>query len=164
MAVVKVYNAGGGEVLHTVSLQHAVGMLHRKVARAVEVVEGETFGPYPRPRAVELLRYVFTRWKYERRGKNPNSPAVVSRVGILLRDKHECAYCTKNRGTTIDHIFPRARGGQTTWMNCVAACRRCNERKGRKLLKHSGFTLRFDPFEPLVRDLDPRVPRRVVVA
>jgi HNH endonuclease len=32
--------------------------------------------------------------------------------------------------TTIDHITPRSRGGRNGWLNTVAACHGCNQRKG----------------------------------
>lgn len=42
---VLILNAGGQQVLGEVSLRHAIGMLHRQVARIHETVPGETFGP-----------------------------------------------------------------------------------------------------------------------
>ena len=142
MTTVTVYNAGGTEVLHTVTLHHAVRMLRRQVARVKEAVEGEMFGPYQRPRAVELVRYVFTHWRYS------NTPATVSKAGILRRDGYRCAYCATGVGNTVDHIHPRARGGKTTWLNCVAACTTCNGTKGHRPLAATGMTLRFAPYAP----------------
>ena len=49
---------------------------------------------------------------------------------------------------TFDHVLPRARGGITSWENVVAACSKCNLRKGSKLLKQSGMTLRKPPVKP----------------
>ncbi|MEZ5088793.1 MAG: hypothetical protein R2719_03175 [Micropruina sp.] len=40
------------------TLQHAISMLYRNVARVHEAVPGERFGPYPRPRSLELVSYV----------------------------------------------------------------------------------------------------------
>ncbi|HZB46452.1 MAG TPA: HNH endonuclease, partial [Pyrinomonadaceae bacterium] len=31
---------------------------------------------------------------------------------------------------TLDHVLPRSRGGESTWDNLVACCKRCNHRKG----------------------------------
>ncbi len=58
MSQVVILNAGGQQVLGKVTLRHAIGMLHRRVARVHEAVPGETFGPYPRPRSVELDRWI----------------------------------------------------------------------------------------------------------
>ena len=55
MTDVIVFNAGGQQVLHRVSLKHAISMLYRQVARVREAVPGQRFGPYPRPRSLEPL-------------------------------------------------------------------------------------------------------------
>jgi hypothetical protein len=47
---------------------------------------------------------------------------------ILKRDNYTCYFCGKY-GDTIDHIVPRAKGGHTTPVNCVTACRECNQNK-----------------------------------
>jgi len=47
---------------------------------------------------------------------------------ILQRDNYTCYFCGKY-GDTIDHIVPRAKGGHTTPLNCVTACRECNQNK-----------------------------------
>jgi 5-methylcytosine-specific restriction endonuclease McrA len=49
---------------------------------------------------------------------------------------------------TFDHVIPRASGGMTSWENVVAACGRCNLRKGSKSLKQVGFKLRKPPKRP----------------
>ncbi len=45
-------------------------------------------------------------------------------------------------------MVPRARGGQHLWTNVVAACSRCNHRKGSKLLAEIGWSLGFTPGPP----------------
>jgi 5-methylcytosine-specific restriction endonuclease McrA len=47
---------------------------------------------------------------------------------ILQRDNYTCYFCGRY-GDTIDHIVPRAKGGHTTPLNCVTACRECNQNK-----------------------------------
>jgi hypothetical protein len=47
---------------------------------------------------------------------------------ILKRDNYTCYFCG-GYGDTIDHIVPRAKGGHTTPLNCVTACRECNQNK-----------------------------------
>ena len=51
---------------------------------------------------------------------------------------------------TLDHVYPRSRGGESTWDNLVACCKRCNHRKGSRtpeeakmhLIRHPrGFSL-----------------------
>lgn len=48
---------------------------------------------------------------------------------IRERDGFICAYCGQF-GNTVDHVWPRSRGGICTPANCVCACRCCNGRKG----------------------------------
>lgn len=52
---------------------------------------------------------------------------------LFKRDRHTCAYCGGQfpyKELSRDHIVPRSRGGKDSWMNCVTACRRCNQEKG----------------------------------
>lgn len=142
MTQVVIYNAGGQQVLGEVTLKHAIGMLHRKVARAKEWIEGATFGPYPKVTAVELVNYVFTKWVYQRTGK-----VVFSRANLMERDRYRCGYCDR-RATTMDHIVPRCQGGRSEWENCIAACRKCNSDKGGRTPEQAGMTLRWEPFTP----------------
>lgn len=142
MTQVVIYNLGGTEVLGRVSLRHAVGMLYRQVARVHTAVPGETFGPFPRPEAVELLNYVVTKWVYARTGK-----VMYSKPNLLARDRHTCAYCGKY-GDTVDHVIPRCQGGRSTWLNCVAACAKCNGRKKGRTPAQAKMRLLFEPYVP----------------
>jgi 5-methylcytosine-specific restriction endonuclease McrA len=93
----------------------------------------------PMPAVVRLRRTV----KAPRRQTVP-----LSRQGVLLRDRYECAYCAERWADTIDHVVPRSRGGRHEWRNLVAACRPCNHHKGDRLLTELGWRLRFHPTEP----------------
>ena len=45
---------------------------------------------------------------------------------LFKRDRYTCAYCGNrfaHKELSRDHILPRSRGGQDTWMNCVTACK-----------------------------------------
>ena len=47
----------------------------------------------------------------------------------------QCLYCGENigeQGFEKDHIYPRSQGGPDIWYNLIAACRRCNDSKGRQ--------------------------------
>ncbi len=58
---------------------------------------------------------------------------TFSRRNLFKRDHSTCQYCGCQPGTeelTIDHVIPRAQGGQTTWENCALACVPCNARQG----------------------------------
>jgi hypothetical protein len=63
--------------------------------------------------------------------------------GIFKRDGYVCQYddC-KGRATTIDHVLPRAQGGQTTWDNLVGCCFACNQKKGNRTPEQAGMKLK----------------------
>ncbi|UDL16394.1 HNH endonuclease [Microbacterium phage Zooman] len=152
-ATVVVYNLGGKEALNRVSLTHAIKMVHQGKARILASIKGEMFGPYERPTAVELVRYVFAKWKYNRTGVIP-----FSKRGILRRDSFTCAYCG-GKATTVDHIKPKSKGNPASWENSIAACQPCNNAKGSDPLGVARFpstngkpgklmTLAFQPYRP----------------
>ncbi len=37
---------------------------------------------------------------------------------------------------TIDHVMPKSRGGEKSWTNLVAACKKCNQKKVAEHLKN----------------------------
>ena len=43
----------------------------------------------------------------------------VNRREVLRRDRHTCQYCGNQKQLTLDHVIPRAQGGQHTWDNVV---------------------------------------------
>ena len=89
------------------------------------------------PAVCRLLR-VFTR---------PKKKVKFSRVNIYARDRYRCQYCGAP-AESIDHVIPKSRGGQNTWDNVVAACRRCNVRKGSRLPSEANLTLLKRPEPP----------------
>jgi HNH endonuclease len=144
VAEVVVLNASY-EQLHVVSLKHAIRMLVRKVA-VVEEADG-TFGPFPRPLVLRLVRYVRMTFRYAR------GVAAYSRNGVIRRDKGRCAYCGGRGADTMDHVLPRSRGGATDWMNAVAAHRDCNRAKGGRTPDEAGMPLLWRPWKPSRIDL-----------
>lgn len=146
-AYVELYNMGGTDLLKRVSLKKAMTMLWRGVAQVMEVDEGY-FGGFEKPRSIMLVKYIYAKWQYERKGE-----LTVTRRGILKRDKNVCAYCGGN-ASTIDHIWPQSRGGKDTWDNLVAACLVCNNIKSDTPLgeaRHKDGTkmkLRYEPRIP----------------
>lgn len=59
----------------------------------------------------------------------PKAPSG-QRLRIYDRDSWSCVYCDSPHELTLDHVIPRSRGGSNSDDNLVAACRRCNCRKG----------------------------------
>jgi 5-methylcytosine-specific restriction endonuclease McrA len=74
---------------------------------------------------------------------------AVSRRELLRRDKHQCQYCGSNKHLTIDHIFPRSRGGKDSWENLAIACAGCNSRKGNRTPEEAGMHLKTNPKAPM---------------
>ena len=141
MRTVILYNGGSNEVLGVISIKKAATMLYRKVAIVRTGYSGENFGPYPRPKTIELVRYVFPKWKYSKRIVH------YSRRGVLERDGHICAYCHEY-ANTIDHVIPKCNGGTSDWLNTVACCRPCNTRKAGRTPGEAGMTLLNKPVLP----------------
>lgn len=127
------------EPLGKVSFKHAVRMLFREVALVEEQHGERMIGPHPWPRVIRLVRYVAAHWLHR--------PAGYSRTGVLARDRHTCAYCGRH-ATTVDHVLPQSRGGESTWLNAVAACAPCNHRKANRTPAEAGLRLRVTPYAP----------------
>ena len=75
----------------------------------------------------------------------------LSRRNVLERDEHACQYCGRKPAhaeLSLDHVVPRSRGGQTAWENVVAACTRCNDRKGDHTPEEAGMKLLRVPRRP----------------
>ncbi len=75
----------------------------------------------------------------------------LSNMALFARDNYQCLYCGHYYATqqlSRDHVHPRSRGGLDRWENVVAACRRCNSRKGNQLLSELPMELLALPYRP----------------
>lgn len=78
------------------------------------------------------------------------TPSLTNRE-LFRRDRHMCAYCGgifTDAKLTRDHITPRSKGGADTWMNVVACCARCNQKKDDKTLQEANLQLLYVPYIP----------------
>ncbi|MDX1803245.1 MAG: HNH endonuclease [Alcanivorax sp.] len=78
------------------------------------------------------------------------APPLTNRA-LFRRDQHLCLYCGKSFNDTVltrDHIVPTSRGGRDRWSNVVCACKRCNQRKGNRLLSEIDMELLALPYVP----------------
>ncbi|MCX2971277.1 MULTISPECIES: HNH endonuclease [Streptomyces] len=134
------------EPLSTVSLRRAVVLVMQEKAVVEQAHPGlrvrAAAVELPVPQVIRLRRYV--RVPFRQR-------ASWSRRGVLVRDRHRCAYCGR-RATTVDHVVPRSRGGGDTWLNTVAACAEDNHRKADRTPAQAGMRLLTRPFEPTPAD------------
>ncbi|MGL6233800.1 MAG: HNH endonuclease [Segniliparus sp.] len=90
------------------------------------------------PSVIRLSRYIRVPYR---------ATVPLTRTAVVARDKHRCVYCG-GKPETIDHVVPRSRGGQHAWTNVVAACQKCNHKKGNRLLAELGWSLREAPAAP----------------
>lgn len=97
-------------------------------------------GEFVRPLIIRLLNFV----KYR------IHKLKINRQRLYRRDNHECGYCGSKRNLTIDHIIPKSRGGQNTWMNLVTCCSSCNRLKDDKTPEEAGMKLNIKPYEPTI--------------
>ncbi len=73
--------------------------------------------------------------------------APLTRRAVFARDDWVCQYCGAP-AENLDHVVPRSRGGEHTWENVVASCRRCNAKKENRLAEDAGLRLARRPFAP----------------
>ncbi|WP_460365780.1 HNH endonuclease [Actinocorallia lasiicapitis] len=121
-------------------MRHAIRMLVRGVAVVEEALEGRSYGAFPEPRVLRLVRYVSMKWRHARK-------PGWSKPGVYKRDKGRCGYCGRP-GNSIDHIVPVSRGGASSWENTILACTKCNHKKADHLLAECGMALLFTPLAP----------------
>jgi len=93
------------------------------------------------PATMRLKKYVHKKWK----------PPRFRKKVLFNRDGWRCQYCgTKLNAHTVEveHVMPRSRGGPTSWLNCVTACKACNKRKLNMTPEEAGMPLLKKPANP----------------
>ncbi len=93
---------------------------------------------FPMPTVIRLHNFV----------KAPFKSVHLNRQNIFRRDNFTCQYCGVKHDLTLDHVFPRSRGGATSWENLITACKRCNGYKGNRTPQEADMVLRYKPFRP----------------
>lgn len=81
----------------------------------------------------------------------PLSRPKFSRSNLWRRDGGRCQYTGRDLRPgegNIDHVLPRSRGGDTSWQNCVLACKSVNTRKADRTPEEAGLQLKRQPAEP----------------
>lgn len=84
-------------------------------------------------------------------GSVPKRRPAFNAKAIRERDKLTCQYTGRRlrpEEANIDHVIPRARGGKTSWDNCVLASKEVNSRKGDRLPHEVGLRLLRQPKAP----------------
>lgn len=136
--------------LYTVGVEKAITMLYQGRAVSVRDTEDVVRSPSTEirvPYAIRLLVRVVARYTLE--------SMKPSRQALFRRDRQACQYCGRKGGDlTVDHVMPKSRGGEDSWENLVAACLRCNNRKGDRTPEEARM--------PLLKA--PRAPRSIELA
>ncbi|MFC1789265.1 HNH endonuclease, partial [Thermodesulfobacteriota bacterium] len=57
-----------------------------------------------------------------------------------------------SRRLTIDHIIPKSRSGRTSFENCVASCKPCNNKKGGRTPSEASMYLKIKPYQPTISE------------
>lgn len=85
-----------------------------------------------------------------------NQPAPYSRNNVYLRDQFTCQYCGlvfPYSKLTLDHVFPRSRGGKLTWENSVTCCSKCNLEKENRTPVEAKMQLLNAPYHPSLKKI-----------
>ena len=123
------------------------------IKQKVEIVQNSTLeyvntvtNVFTIPNVIRLINLVKSVYKRN---------VIYSKNNVFLRDNFTCAYCGNifdKSKLTIDHIIPKSRGGKSSYLNCITACKRCNLEKGNREVRDFR-PLYFRPFEPTLYDL-----------
>jgi 5-methylcytosine-specific restriction endonuclease McrA len=113
------------------------------------------------PLVIRLVKIVRTIYK---------TRVPFSKKNVFVRDNFTCQYCgeefnskTKKRVLNasghhesillnIDHLNPTSKGGKSTFENCVASCKTCNNKKGDRSLRELNMVLARSPFQPTIME------------
>lgn len=101
---------------------------------------------YPLPAVIRLKLYTNRKHTYISSGSAP-------RRNIYERDAYTCQYCGKTCATptiTIDHVMPKVRGGNNSWINMVTSCKKCNCKKGARTPEEANMPLLHKPIQPKI--------------
>ena len=145
------------EPLNVCTVRRAHVLLYKGKAEVIEHLDQplrSSSTSFVWPHVIRLVNYVRVPRTVQRK---------ISRRALFARDGWKCVYCgTAGGRLTLDHVVPRSKGGESIWENVVTACAPCNLRKGNRLLKDSGLTLRISPRAPapalFIRLAAPRIP------
>lgn len=93
------------------------------------------------PATLRLRKFVSKKWRAPR----------FRRKVLFNRDNWTCQYCGVKlhwNNIEIEHIVPSSRGGPTSWLNCVSACKPCNKKKANMTPEEAGMPLLRKPTTP----------------
>ena len=96
------------------------------------------------PKVIRLIKLVRKIYK---------TKVPFSKKNVIYRDLYTCQYCgKKDQKMTIDHVIPSSRGGKSSFDNCVAACKPCNNIKNDRTPNEAKMALKRLPFQPTIME------------
>jgi 5-methylcytosine-specific restriction endonuclease McrA len=96
------------------------------------------------PLVARLIKFIRTIYK---------SRVPFSKKNVMVRDGLVCSYCGEDKiRLTIDHIVPKVKGGKSTFENCVASCKPCNNRKGSKTCSEAKMFPKAKAYQPTISE------------
>ena len=148
--------------VNVATVARALVLLWNESARAVDPADYQTYTwedwsrlrPHDDEQFIQAVRIrlrvpeVVTLTDYDRL---PTAAVTFSRRNIFKRDHFACQYCgaqPDSEELTLDHVIPRAQGGESRWDNCVLACLACNKRKADRTPQQAGMRLKHQPIQP----------------
>lgn len=133
--------------LNIVDWKRAIRLLEKGKASVVkysEYVIHSIRGAVKVPAVLRLIKFIRTLFK---------SRVPFSKKNVMVRDGFRCAYCgIEGVRFTIDHIVPKSKGGKSTFENCVAACRECNNKKGDRSCSEAKMYPRVRAYAPTISE------------
>lgn len=73
----------------------------------------------------------------QQNNKKITSPVPKKRKEkVLKRDGYRCLCCGTTKNLTVDHVIPRAKGGNNRSKNLQTLCFNCNQAKGVKIIDY----------------------------
>jgi len=135
------------EVLQVIDWRKAIKLLIKGKAKRPFAYKptyeiSTSSGKYNLPAVIVLVEYVYVPYVYE---KTP------TRKNIFNRDNWTCQYCgikPETKQLTIDHVYPRCKGGGWQWTNLTTACACCNSKKANLTPKECGMYPKNKPIKP----------------
>jgi 5-methylcytosine-specific restriction endonuclease McrA len=128
------------EPLNITTWRRAMVMLLKGKAEGLEHDASRSIRPdILQPTVIRLRQFV----------RVPYRQVPLTRRNVFHRDGHTCQYCgCSNEALSIDHVFPRSRGGSDSWDNVATACLPCNVRKANRTPREAGMPLLREPRRP----------------
>ena len=132
------------EPLSVVSWKKAITLV---LLGKAEMLEPQTKPVHSATRSFQLPSVL----RLLQRVRVPRRTVQFTRSNVYRRDGFRCQYCDTKFSAgklTFDHVFPRSRGGQTSWDNIVTSCEPCNRIKGDRTPTEAKMPLPKQPKEP----------------